>query len=147
MMISPTHHPELVRIVANKHGPMLRRVGIRVDLLSYELAKPGLLREPLAREPADGVPADVHAARRITQHGIALWNDAGRSAKSRCALKADLALGEPRLPAISQVKVGEWTYSHRAAMSRLRWHCAGVSSGFSVSVILADGEGENGELL
>lgn len=51
-----------MRILANQHSPVLRRVGVLVNLVRNELADTRVVGKPLADGAADGVPADVDLA-------------------------------------------------------------------------------------
>lgn len=94
-----THHPQLVRVVADEDCPVLGRVWVVVDALGDHLAQTRVLGEPLAGEPADGVPADLDIARLAIADGLCDGHDVGRLAEAGGALEGQLALGEVLLPA------------------------------------------------
>ncbi len=79
-------------VSADKHSPVLRGVGVLVDLVRDQPAERGLLGEPLAREAGDGVPADMHPSRVGVEHGPAGWDDVGLVAEPERVLQLELPL-------------------------------------------------------
>lgn len=87
-------HPQLVRVVADQHGPVLRRVRVRPDLLRDHLAQARLLGEPLAREPSDRVPADLDLAVRAVGYGLLGRHGIWSVAQAQALLQRQFALQE-----------------------------------------------------
>lgn len=87
-----THHPQLVRVVADQHRPVLRRVRVAVDLVRDHLAQARLLGEPLPGEAADGVPADLDRARGAVAPRLRDGDGVGDVAEAGGALEGELAL-------------------------------------------------------
>lgn len=84
-----------MRVLANQHSPVLRRVGVLVDLVRDELAETRVVGKPLARRTANGVPADVNRAGvDVGQWARRRGDDVGRLAESGGALERQLAVRE-----------------------------------------------------
>ena len=82
-------------IVPHQNSPVLRRIGVFVNLVGNELAYHRLLGEPLPRGTGDRVPADVDGAGRITDAGCPRWDHVGFSAETERLLDLQLALKKP----------------------------------------------------
>lgn len=93
-----THHPELVRILSNKYGPMLRRVRVVPDPLRDHLPQAGVLREPLSGEAADRVPSDLDRPGRAVEDGLRDGNDIWLVAEADGVFESELTLCEILLP-------------------------------------------------
>lgn len=74
-------HPQLMRVIAHQHRPVLRRIRVFVDLVRDQFPQSGLLCKPLARQPSHGVPADLHWARRTACQGLRDGNNIFRRAE------------------------------------------------------------------
>jgi hypothetical protein len=57
-------HPQLMRVITHQHSPMLRRIGIFVDLVCDQLTQTRLLCEPFACCSTHRMPANLDGARR-----------------------------------------------------------------------------------
>ena len=65
-----THHPQLMREVADEHGPVLRRIRVVFDLFRDHLAQPRVLGEPPARHATDGMPSHLDRPRSLPELGL-----------------------------------------------------------------------------
>jgi len=131
-----------MHVITDQHGPMLRRIRVAVNLLGDHLAEPRPLREPLARQSADRVPADEDLARLVIKFWVALGDDVGRRTEPNRFLQTRFTLREALLAGTSATITHVWdTHNSRAAMSRLRSR-VGVSSrefgGEGMSVMVGD---------
>jgi hypothetical protein len=84
-------HPQLMRIFTHQHRPMLRRIRIFLDLVCDQFPQPGLLREPLARQPSHGVPTHLHWSRRLAGQRLGDGDDIFRCAEPNCVSEGYVA--------------------------------------------------------
>lgn len=96
--VKKAHHPELVRILSNEYGPMLRRVRVVPDPLRDHLPQAGVLREPLSGEAADRVPSDLDRPGRAVEDGLRNGNDIWLVAEADGVFESELTLCEILLP-------------------------------------------------
>ena len=87
------YHPELVTVLADQHGPVLRRIRVLADPFGDLLAQARLLGEPFAGEAGDGVPSDLHCAifpvdvRHAGRYDIRLMPEPKRMLEHQLALE------------------------------------------------------------
>ena len=85
-------------IVPHQNSPVLRRIGVFVNLVGNELAYHRLLGEPLPRGTGDGVPSDVDGAGRITDAGCPRRDHVRLAAETERVLELELALKKTIFP-------------------------------------------------
>lgn len=86
-------------IVTNKHGPMLRRIRIPVDLFGNHLTQPSIFGEPLSGNAADRMPANFDRAKRPVHDRVRDRDDIGLMTETRRMFESQFSLVEVLLAA------------------------------------------------
>lgn len=83
---------------ADEHGPVLRGIGVFVDLFGDHLAQPSVLCEPLASGAADRVPADLDRPLCAIDHGFCHGDYVGHMSKTGSVFDGQFAFSDVLLP-------------------------------------------------
>jgi hypothetical protein len=81
-------------IILHQHRPMLRRIGILVNLIGDKLPNHRLFGKPLPRGPGNGMPANVHGAGRVVDARRSRRDHIRLAAEAERVLELELALQE-----------------------------------------------------